>query len=439
MDPFDLKFTPDWMKEESPKARYANFEGEEERERRPRSERKRRDKPRGNDDRRPRDERPRRPDRERRAPRDEPRPAEVKVEFLPEPAATEMIIRQIRASGRTYPVIEVARMFLDRPERYLVRVSAGKPEVILHRCGEDGPVATDRATVERQAFDYLGGRYYATETVEGDPPKGNYTNVARCRTTGTLIAPTNHHSYQLALHRLYEERFSRRMSFADFQKQIEVVRDPEAIEAWKQQSRTSTIWRTLEEPPETFTSEQDARAHFARTHLAGLVTNGDSYVLGGELSRSLADPALNTAIRLAYQRERPFPAGVAHHLRIAFLQAHLHIFKLGDRRQFVAAARPHPIPESGLAENAASILRDVRANPECTRKELADRLLAGAEDVEKARTGLAADLHWLIGAGHLIEMHDGKLLLPKEKSAPSSSEAPGEPDAGDKANPPPAA
>jgi hypothetical protein len=58
-----------------------------------------------------------------------------------------------------------------------------------------------------------------------------------------LLGPTNYHGYQPALRKLYEERFSRRMAFADFQREIEVVSDPALVEQWKAQLSSVTVYR----------------------------------------------------------------------------------------------------------------------------------------------------------------------------------------------------
>jgi hypothetical protein len=64
-----------------------------------------------------------------------------------------------------------------------------------------------------------------------------------------LLGPTNYHGYQPALRKLYEERFSRRMSFPEFQREIEVVNDPALIEQWKQQASSATVYHLAPPPP----------------------------------------------------------------------------------------------------------------------------------------------------------------------------------------------
>ena len=92
------------------------------------------------------------------------------------------------------------------------------------------------------AFASARDDFYTVEVTQSEPLKGNFTNVARCRLSGTLLGPTNHHNYQPQLRTLYETRFSRRMSFFDYQKQIEIVSDPAVVEEWKEQARNVTTY-----------------------------------------------------------------------------------------------------------------------------------------------------------------------------------------------------
>ena len=106
---------------------------------------------------------------------------------------------------------------------------------------------------------------------ESEPIKGNFSNVARCRLSGTLLGPTNHHNYQSQLRSLYEQRFSRRMSFADYQRQIEIVNDAELIERWKEEARKVTTYTTSRETRFLRPSlpRSDTERHFRSHYLEG--------------------------------------------------------------------------------------------------------------------------------------------------------------------------
>jgi hypothetical protein len=64
------------------------------------------------------------------------------VRFIPHPPAFESVIAQIKGGPVAYSVFALARLFLDKPERYDVRLTPAKA-VTLFQLGENGPVATD--------------------------------------------------------------------------------------------------------------------------------------------------------------------------------------------------------------------------------------------------------------------------------------------------------
>jgi hypothetical protein len=356
---------------------------------------------------------------EARPPREAPRPApaEVRVEFLPEPNAGGGIARQIKGSGRAYAVFQTAKLFLDRPERHLVRVTSAQAESPLFQVG-DGPISFDRAAVERGAFLHMKDEYYAEETVQGEPIKGNFSNVARVRGTGILIGPTNHHGYQPGLRKIYEERFSRRMSFPEFQQQeIEVVSDEQTVADWKEQARSSTTFTTTKEAePIVFKTLFDAEQHFRKTYLPQLVKTGVTLECSGAASRAGLDRHVTNAVRDAWEKERVFPQGLVNALRPYFSEAGLHFFKHRKRVLHVSAIKPVRHPEKQIfSDGITAILATVEAQPRIKRPQLAKKILGDGHEAPEAaprKEQLAADLHYLLHIGHVIEFSDGALDLP---------------------------
>jgi len=256
---FDLKLMPDWLKEPPTKNPYADYEGggEEPRRRgrddwgggggnrgrgddrrgrpgggqrpggpprgdgprrddRPRKDgpaapgarkpdAKRPDRPAGRpDDRRGRPGEQRRTDDRDRPAHQEPQtqPANVSIEFFPDDNCAQSIARQVKSTHRAYSLFDLARMFLARPERHRLKITTRTVAEALYQVGENGPVWTDRAAAERAAFPIAREKYYVEVTEQREAPKGNFSNVARCRANGVLLGPTSYHGYQPALRRL---------------------------------------------------------------------------------------------------------------------------------------------------------------------------------------------------------------------------------------------
>ncbi len=404
---------------------------------------------------------------------------------MPDERCLVSINKQIRSTHLAYPLFGLARMFLQEPERHLVQFKLSPDTVaggaMLYQLGEDGPITLDRQTLEKIAFDAKKDEFYVEQTVQKEPLKGNFTNVARERLSGALLGPTNYHAYQPALRALYDSRYSRRMSFEDFRRNIEVSTDPALVERWKEEARTTTTISTREETPTVLQNLAEARQHFRQHYLDGLLRTGTTLSVHGSVARTLPEPSMMQAIRQAHEQELRYPAQFVQLLRQGLQNAGLHIFKHRKRVVYVSLARPTPFVAHGaVSDNVKVILETIAGSPLCTRKALAERVLARSlgevsapktdlqpfvpvpaaesvaasteaavpteENVEpasaeapapaieslapatedpmaKAKAALAADLRFLVQSGHIIEFHNGTFdlpLPPKPKEEPNA-------------------
>jgi hypothetical protein len=457
----ELRLTPDWLKESEPGNRYADYAGDDPQDRQNRGRRDRRDdRPRRSS---PPTDRPRRPQpdrapaankapqpappgqrgaesggpkpsrndkprfqrREEQSPRPEVEPAPVQIDFLPEERAFSKIIQQIKQGHIAYPLFGLARMFLERPERHRIRVRSLDNHTMIYQFGDDGPVAMEAAALERNAFNDKKDDFYDTQIVEKEPIKGNYTSVARCTLSGKLLGPTNYHAFQPTLRTLYDQRFSRRMSFDDYRRAIEISNDPQLVEQWKEEARKSVTFQTKDqENPAAFDNLAAVEQHFRTHYLPNLVRRCLAAELSGETARHLPDRGIIASIRKARDRENRLPAQIAGALRHGLNQAGLHVFKHKKRILYISTVRPQLFDanQASVSTGLSVILSTIRSYPKISRKQLAEKALAkligekstddSSEEYQHAKTTLATDLIWLAKAGHVIEFADGTLDLP---------------------------
>jgi hypothetical protein len=492
----DLRLTPDWLKEPEKSNRYADYEGDAQSDSHYRGRRDRRDdraRRSGHPSDRPRQDRPdrrtsvnaRSPEATSRAPghpgsatpagrtpssnrgpgsgpggqrsfrgdrprpeRQEPEaphievePAPVQIDFLPEERAFSKIIQQIKQGHIAYPLFGLARMFLERPERHRIRIRSLDNHTLIYQFSDDGPVAMDASALERIAFNAKKDEFYETRIVEKEPIKGNFTSVARCTLSGKLLGPTNYHAFQPALRGLYEQRFSRRMSFEDYRRSIEISSDSKLVEQWKEEARTSVAFQTKDlENATSFENLAAVEQHFRTHYLPKLIRGCLATEISGEMARHLPDRGIVAAIRKARDRENRFPAQIAGALRHGLNQAGLHVFKHKKRILYISTVRPQLFDSSqgSVAAGLSAILSTVKSYPKISRKQLAEKVLSkviGAKSTDEsnevyqqARTVLATNLIWLAKAGHVIEFADGTLDLPlpprqtdPAKSTPAAS------------------
>jgi hypothetical protein len=458
VDLLDLKLLPAWLKEPDDPRSYEHYKGEDQEQRPRRHEGGRtsqrpaagRDRPprrpadgksgrregeRGRLKGRAHESRPqiRRSDRERGADdreRDvQALAARVSVRFLPHAPVLHNVVVQIQSNPVAYSVFALARLFLEKPERYDVHLAA-KPESSLYQLGENPAVSADEQFLEASAFRIAQGDFYKVEIVQSEPIKGNFSSVARCRASGILLGPTNHHGYQPRLRSLYEQRFSRRMTFPDYQRQIEIVTDPAVVEQWKEDARNVTTFTSLrEETPATFKSAAEAERHFRQNYLPGLIRPVAEQTMNGLTSRQLPDRVLRRVIEEAWSRETRSPSQMMQELSNKLRDAGLQIFRHRKGMLFVISVRVRPFTheQAGVSPQVRAIFQTVGGNAGIGRKELADTILVdvAAEDAETRKIALASDLRWLISEGYVIEFNDGSLDLPRAKVKPVGEKAPG--------------
>jgi len=330
------------------------------------------------------------------------------------------VASQIKSGSVAYSLFALARLFLEKPVGYEVCLKA-KQESPLYQLGDNGMVSADREFLERNAFRFANPDFYKIDVSETDPIKGNFSNVARCRLSGTLLGPTNHHSYQPHLRGLYEQRFSRRMSFADYQRQIEIVSDAALVARWNEEARKVTTYTTLrEENPLTFSSAAEAERHFRSHYLPGLIRSVEEVTIGGSHSRSLPHRTLNRAIEEAWASETRSPSNMMQELASRFRQNGLHVFRHRRGMLFISPIRGRAFvhEHAGVSPSVNAILEALSGTAAIGRKQLFEKLIGdgGSEDAQARSLALASDLRWLINEGYVIEFNDGSLDLPRGKS-----------------------
>jgi hypothetical protein len=445
-------FLPAWA-QDSPKVnRYADFSGDDRRERsfddRKGGRPPRRDGPRGP---RPKGSRPdgagqqgRRPEgsgaaeqASRREPL--PPPPDVAVTILPDDKGVESLARQIRVTGRAYPLFDIAHLILQKPERQQVRFDVkknaeGRPVQPLFLCALDDTLWLS----EDEAAAHILGRHFDTlyqaERTPTEPPRGTYTFVAQCGLSGAVLGPPNYHDYQNQLRKLHAERFSR-MPFEAFKARVKIVKDEAVVKKWIEDHSFKTEYNCLNVPePRKLASREELNRHFREVHLANLVKSVDSHTLGGAAARQLRSPGLQRAWRTTWEEQRRFPLQVATVLSQQFASHGLQFFKVNRTVTHVSVARPHflDLEATPASEGIRRIVQFINANPKCTRRKLLESLApspspapaappASAEaastppppEAAPEQTALASDLHWLIHQGHVIEFANGTLETAK--------------------------
>lgn len=349
----------------------------------------------------------------------------VEFAFVPEPKALESVMDQVKTTARAYPLLLIARMFLDKPERHHVRIRFKKMEgggkaCPIFRCTLCGSVTLDETAMTRLVLKKHRDRFYKAERAQAEAPKGSFTSVARCSLNGAILGPTNHHAYMATMMQLYREKFAH-MPLNRFKESIRSVHDPEAVKKWLEESSWKTSWICLEVPePKTLASEAEMERHFREIHFDSVVKSSPEGELAGEVARTLEDSVLASGLRQAWQEESRFPMPLANRLREAFFKAGLYVYKGARGIQYVGPAKPTGLASdpSQVSENIRRILDFISAHPDADRKALMKALDGSPSATPDLPSAHLQDFHWLVKQGHVIEYHDGRLEVSRIKTPP---------------------
>jgi hypothetical protein len=399
------------------------------------------------------------PRRDERRP--EPPPAlDLNFTIIPEEKGVDSLARQIKLTGRAYPLFEIAQLIVQKPERYQIKIESrknaeGVAAQPLFTCALDDTLWLTEQEVVGHILQNHFATFYQAEKTPCDPPKGVYTFVAQCGMSGEILGPPNYHDYQNQLRRLHQSRFDR-MPFEAFKSRVKIVKDEEVVKKWIEDQSFKIEYVALNLPePLRLTKMEDVEKHFREVHLPNIVKRTESHTLSGAASRNVRQPALMRNLRHLWEEQRRFPLGVVNILSSQLASRGLQFFKVNKTFTHVSVARPHflDLEAHPVSNGIRKIVEFINATPKCARKQLLEGLapspavpvpapaaespaaapvqteegaassgtapaVAPVEATEPEPTSeqrtLIGDLHWLIHQGHVIEFHNGVLETAKK-------------------------
>ena len=195
------------------------------------------------------------------------------------------------------------------------------------------------------------------------------------------------------------------MSEAEYRSHIEMVRDAEAIEQWRQGAVKKTVYvaKGAEEGAETYTREQ-AEGLFRRTILASLLDQPKNLMITAEVAAKSPVRPLQWVARDAVEAERRAPYNMCFALRGAFHHRKLKFFRANDARgpEFVTNVEYKEFDAAHAIPELAKIATFIAENP-CQPKAVI------APDAESEK-----HLNWLVTTGHVVAFTNG-VFSPVEK------------------------
>lgn len=504
-----LTLGPQWGSADSQKKRYQDYTGEEERgprrggpggqrrDRRPRFERpgvpdggqqpgggeqryERRPRPagdrgprgQGGDERRSEFRGDRGPRREGgHGHRREERPVfhpTVEVQFYPEDATFKALAHAMKTSCRTFELFEIAKLILQKPERFVVVVrpiqkDEKAPAKHLYVSTADEVPFESEEEALNHVFNNLLDRYFTVETVEVEPPKGAFTVISKCGFTGELLGPPNYHKYQAILAQHHSSKLAN-MGYDRFLSRIESVKDAEVVQQWLDKMKQQTRYTVKNAPegtePQVFDNRESAR-FYLQTHCKEQLVKEVPLVRieGKKLENLPPQNRIRQNIFAALEFQRRFPLESANHLRGRLRRLNYSVYKKGSRgiSYVCAVKRRFRTPGQTFGDSVQQLIDFIEHHPNIIVTTLPKEFLGitvpevapaaapaaeapaeGVAESEKADAAAAAhtltadeqarlnvmlrDLRWLVTEGYVIEFADGKLFAPAPQATPPPSE-----------------
>lgn len=340
----------------------------------------------------------------------------VSVRILPGNKYLSEVARLIHKAKRTYPLMEVASLFLANPGSCDVRleIDPSANDSVLYQCKCCKMVSLSEDALLKHMIKHHMDEFLIKEEKECEPPSGQFTCVAKCGLSGLFLGPPNHHSYNVKLQETHKSRYAH-MTIEEYTNHIILLHDSESIESWKESCRKQYFFRIKDGSPdaepmiwskaEAFFQEKIAPAQKRKTKRA---------ILPLTVSREIEEPGLLAVVRDAWLKENRFPSYLMQALRGAFSHKGLKLFKTGGTKgiTFVSPIVPAPLKLEHVIDSIKEVIVYLKDHPGCSRKELVAGLRPDTSVSDVEAKAILSPLGWLIERGHIIEFYNGTLSVP---------------------------
>ena len=360
-------------------------------------------------------------------------PAHVaEIAIFPEDKPFTVLAKAIKNSARTYVLFEIAKIILEKPERFVVVVSplqkkdkAGKPiesdvsATPFFVSVPDGVPFLNDADALAYVFKNHLDKFFSVEDAEVEPPKGNFTMISKCGFTGELLAPPNYHAYQQILRDHHAANFPK-MSFEKFMAHIETVKEQEQIDAWLAKMKKVTryiVKDRKDDEPEFLDNAVAAKAFMLSNRKDKAVKEVKQARFSGALVEKMPIGPLKTNVEHEIAFQRKFPLNTANGFRGRLRHLGFSLYKNGSKGVTLVCGikRKFRTPGSVFSETIQRVFDFLEKNPGANLKDL-PKLMFGLEEVsdenasaESQIKDLVGTVRWLVTEGYVSEMSDGKL------------------------------
>ncbi len=267
----------------------------------------------------------------------------LNIDIKPNGKVLETLIQALKKSYITYNFHPLVELFIEKSERYEIILAAKENHFIYCVFPENLPFISYTS-----ACDYLikkhWDKFFYSEQVELEPPKGRFSSVSRCSFTGVLLGPPNYHIYNDILREHYEEALAGKYSWKEFIAGIKNEKDPEQVNNWLEYMKAGTHYRLKSNPNLHFMNRLSAKKYLVKHCTDNVITKISKFKLKYDLIPNLPDPILKNLIQQEVERECKTPYRIANWCRKRMHSAGFHIYRKGKYKNsttYVCSVKRH--------------------------------------------------------------------------------------------------
>lgn len=372
------------------------------------------------------------------------------IKIYPQDETFETLIKQLKGNFITYQLFEITRLILEKSDRFVCLINRAKKnegetsEPIYFTPKDNLPFDTEEEAINHYCEHYLEN-FFDVETVEVDPPKGNFTLVYRCPFTKHLIGPPNFHRFPELLKEHHSAKI-KNLSIEDYQNKLESLSDEASINEWLESSTKEKHYRIKEETDNEesgtiFKTIEEARRYLLTNHKEIVVKSSTNFRFSGAKLENLQKSNLKSSIFQAVEAQRRFPLDTANNIRGRLRRHKFTIYKKGSKgiSYVCCVKRKFRDDTTVFTDSISNLISFIEKNQNIGIQNLPYKFLSipkpanenksgddkeGAEndatpnntsthtDEETSKiTEVIRNVRWLISEGYVTEYSDGKLLI----------------------------
>ncbi len=358
---------------------------------------------------------------------------DIVVSFRPQEVALQTLVRSLKESHKTYQLFSIATLFLEKPERFMINLSAkdhNNPEKgFFYALPGNWPFLTEEEAFQHALKTHMD-EYFERSTVTTEKPKGNFQCVNQCGLTGKLLGPPNYHRYTDLIKEHFSLELEKKCTFEAFLKAIKTLKEPEMINQWLEQMCTVTRYVLKSDTSQVFESQEAVRRYAYNNYKTKWVSFVRSAKITGNTLANLPSDTLKQTIEATWEHEKRFPLETANFLRGRLHHFGFHLYKKGKKGiSFVCAVKRKIRDENThFSTSIQALIEFIEKSPNMLVCDLAKKYLNLGDNPPQQELvtnndfkQLQLDLHWLIAEGYVTEYEDGRLYVtPVQKHSMST-------------------